>query len=77
MAKRIIKFRKGEIRRYNNVIDYIREEIKSDRDFWSSLFSAGLTFNDDIERFCHYASQVGALDISEEILKCDNFKHLI
>ncbi len=64
-----MKFRKEEIKKYNWLIDYIREEMETGRDFWASLFSGGLTFTEDIERFCHYASQIGALDISEEILK--------
>lgn len=63
------KFRKHEIVKYNWTINYIRQEIATGRDLWSSLGSAGLTFLDDIKRFTHYASQVGAFDISEEIIK--------
>ena len=62
------RFRKLKIRQYNNLITYIREEMETGRDFWASLFSGGLTFTDDIKEFCHYASEVGALDISEKIL---------
>jgi len=64
-----MKFRKREIIKYNWTIAYIRDEVKNGRDFWASLGSAGLTSQDDIKRFCYYASQVDALDISEEILK--------
>ena len=63
------KFRKKEIEKYNHLIDYIREEMETGRDFWASLGGGGLTFTEDIKRFCHYASQVGALDISEKILE--------
>ena len=64
-----MKYRKREIEKYNWTIDYIRDEMKDGRDFWASLFSAGLTFTSDIERFCNYTSQIGALDISEKILE--------
>lgn len=64
-----MKFRKNEIVKYDNTIGYIRRETQTGRDFWSSLFSAGLTFTEDIERFCKYASQINASDISEPILK--------
>jgi len=64
-----MKFSKHEIKKYDWLIHYIRSEMKAGRDFWSSLFSGGLTFPDDIKRFCKYASQVGALDISEKILE--------
>lgn len=64
-----MKFRKKEIERYNNIITYVRGEVNSGRNLWASLGSAGLTFLDDIERFTKYASQVGALDLTEEILK--------
>lgn len=64
-----MRFKKEEIKKYNRLIDYIREEMETGRDFWSSLYSGGLTFIEDIKRFCHYASQIGALDISELILK--------
>ena len=67
-----MKFRKKEIKKYNWLIDYIREEMETGRDFWASLFGGGLTFTEDIKRFCHYASQVGALDISEEIFNRHN-----
>ena len=63
------KFRKKEAERYDCLIDYIRCEAKTGRDFWASLFSGGLTFTSDIERFAHYALRVGATDISEQILK--------
>ena len=62
------KFRKKEAERYDRLIDYIRCEAKTGRDFWASLFSGGLTFTGDIMRFAHYAEQVGATDISEQIL---------
>ena len=64
-----MRFRKHEIIKYNWVIDYIRSEMATGRDLWASLGSAGLTFLSDIERFTNYASQVGALDISEPILE--------
>jgi len=64
-----MKFRKKEIEKYNQLIDYIREDMETGRDFWASLYGGELTFTDDIKRFCHYASQVGALDISKKILK--------
>lgn len=67
--EKIYRFRKREIETYNQVIDYIRRETRAGRNFWASLFDCGLTFTKDIKRFCYYASQVGALDISEEILK--------
>ena len=64
------KFRKfKEAEQYDHLIDYIRCEKKTGRDFWASLFSGGLNFASDIERFAHYAEQVGATDISEQILK--------
>jgi len=67
-----MKFNKKEIENYNSKIDYIRDEMATGRHIIACLGSAGLTFNDDIERFCKYASQVGALDISEAIIKnCD------
>ena len=65
----MIKFRKREIAKYDWTINYIREEMKCGRNFWASLGSAGLTFQDDIKRFCDYTRQVRALDIAEEILK--------
>jgi hypothetical protein len=68
-----MKFRKSEIKKYEWLIGYIRKERKNGRDFWSSLFDGGLTFVNDIQRFCDYALQVGALDISKEIL--ENTKH--
>lgn len=65
-----MKFRKGEIGRFNGAINHIRESLQEDtHDFWSALFCSGLTFTEDIKRFTHYASQVGALDISEVILE--------
>ena len=65
-----MKFRKYEIRRFEGAINHIRESLKDDtHDFWSALFCSGLTFTEDINRFTHYASQVGALDISEIILE--------
>lgn len=64
-----MKFRQKELKKYDWLIKYIRDEVKTGRNFWASLFSGGLTFISDIERFCNYASQVGALDISEEIIK--------
>jgi len=63
------KFSKKEIEKYNCIIDYIRQEMSTDRHIIACLGSAGLTFNDDIERFVKYASQVGALDITEPIIK--------
>jgi hypothetical protein len=68
-----MKFRKKEIERYKRDINYIREEMKEGRHIIACLGSRGLTFTSDIDRFCRYASQVGALDISEAILKhCPN-----
>lgn len=63
------KFTKRELKTFPNQIEYIRSEMKPGRHIIACLGSAGLTFNSDIERFTKYASQVGALDISEEILK--------
>ena len=60
---------KKEIERYNWTIDYVRDEMFNGRDLWSSLGSAGLTFLTDIKRFTSYASQQGALDITEPILE--------
>ncbi len=62
-------YRKKDIENYNQKINYIRNEMADDRDFWASLFSSGLTFNDDIEKFCRYASAIEAFDISNEIIK--------
>ncbi len=67
-----MKFRKNEIKYYDILIEHIRDEVISGRDFWASLFSGGLTFTDDIEKFYKYALAVGAYDISNEIIK----KHL-
>lgn len=65
-----MKFRKNEIRKFDSAINHIRESLAEDtHDFWSALFCSGLTFQEDIKRFCHYASQIGALDISEVILE--------
>jgi len=65
-----MKFRKSEIERFNGAIRHIRESLEDDtHDFWSALFCSGLTFTEDIERFCNYASQMGAFDISEVILE--------
>ena len=63
------KFSKREIEKYNWVIQYVRKEVLTGRDLWASLESAGLSFLDEIKRFAHYASQEGAFDISEPILK--------
>ena len=68
-----MKFRKNEIRRYNFSIHCIREELASGRHIIACLGSAGITFNDDVERFYKYALQIKALDISEEIIKYCNF----
>ena len=62
------KFRKREVEKYEWTIRYIREEMKTGRDFWASLGSAGLTFISDIKRFCRYTSQVGAYDLREMML---------
>lgn len=67
------KFSKSEIKKYTWTIDYIRQELATDRHIIACLGSAGLTFNSDIERFTKFASQFGALDITEEILKYCNF----
>ena len=64
-----MKFRKKEIANYNQKIEYIRKELKTGRHIVACLGSAGLIFVDEIERFCSYAFQIGALDISEEIIK--------
>jgi hypothetical protein len=65
-----MKFRKDEIVKYNCAINHIRESLTEDtHDFWSALYCSGLTFKSDIERFTNYASQAGALDISEVIIK--------
>lgn len=58
-----------EIKKYIWTIDYVRDEITDERDLWSSLGSAGLTFLDDLERFCRFASQMGAHDITEPMLE--------
>ena len=68
-----MKFSKREIQNYNSKIEYIRSEMFTGRHIIACLGSAGLTFNSDVERFTKYASQVGALDVSEEILKHCNF----
>ena len=65
-----MKYRKAEIQRFEGAINHIRESLADDtHDFWSALFCSGLTFQEDIKRFCGYASQVGVLDISEVILE--------
>lgn len=63
-----MKYRKKETEKYNWTIKYIREELKTDRHIWACLGSAGLTFNDDIERFKDYAVSIGANDIVKEII---------
>lgn len=63
------RFSKKEIEKYQWTINYIRQEMATDRHIIACLGSAGLTFNSDIERFVKFASQVGALDITEPILE--------
>jgi hypothetical protein len=65
-----MRFYKNEIRKIDWAIQHIRESLGDDtHDFWSALFCSGFTFSNDIKRFYKYASQIGATDISEEILK--------
>lgn len=65
----IIKFRKKETEKHDWNIKYIRQEMKTGRHIVACLGSAGLTFNDDVERFYKYASQAGAKDITNEMVK--------
>ena len=65
-----MKFYKNEIRSFEEAIRHIRNSLRDDtHDFWSALYCSGFIFVEDIKRFTHYASQVGALDISEKILE--------
>jgi len=64
-----MRFRKREIQKYNWSINYIREELSTDRHILACLGSAGLTFNDDVLEFFKYCLQVGAKDIIDEMRK--------
>ena len=68
------KYSKKEIEKYNWTIKYINEELKEDRHIIACLGSAGLTFNNDIERFVHYASHIDT-ELTHKILEhCDFIK---
>ena len=61
------RFTKSEIKRFEWAIKYIRSELLTGRHILACLGSAGLTFNDDIERFEDYALQFGGKDVVEKI----------
>ncbi len=63
--KKKIHFRKSETGRYACAINQLRE--RGDRDFWATLYGAGLTYTDEIERFARYCELVEARDISKEL----------
>lgn len=64
-----IKFRKGETRRYQSALKNIKSEYKTGRHIVACLGSAGLTFNNDIERFVSFISQFNEFEIIEAIKK--------
>jgi hypothetical protein len=63
------KYRKAETERYNRVMLAIDEDMKDGRDFWSALYSQGLTFTENIRRFAEYAHDNGRWDIHGKIME--------
>lgn len=48
-----------ELKKYRWAEKYITDELKTDRHILACLGSAGLTFNDDIEKFKEYLKLKG------------------
>ena len=67
-----MKYSKKEIARYTSALNYIREELATGRHIIACLGSAGYTFNDDVNRLCHFASHTH-MDVAEKIREHCNF----